>query len=89
MRKVIQKEEEQEISGEWVDYTYLSTEKHWDDDMIEHSKQWAIARGVHRVSPITGRDQWRLPLRESFSFKQRSTESAEVTAECQLEAWQG
>ena len=89
VKKVFEKEEEQEVSGQWVDYIYLSMEKHWDDDMIEHSKQWAIARGVHRVSSITGRDQWRLPLKESFSFKSRSKESAEVSAESHVEAGLG
>lgn len=66
-----------QIEGEYV--TQLDLEgKGWDADMIANSKQWANSRGYLRTSEIHGREEWKLPLKESFSYGRAETESGEV-----------
>ena len=66
-----------QIEGEYV--TQLDLEgKGWDADMIATSKQWAHSRGYLRTSEIHGKEEWKLPLKESFAYGRAETESGEV-----------
>ena len=69
---------ENELWGQYVTENYLLTEKNWDQDMIEHSKEWAKKHGWHRVSEVHGKEEWKIPLSESFKFN--TTQHEEVTA---------
>lgn len=40
--------------------------------MIENSKAWAMARGLVEKSPIHGEEEWRIPLRRTFSHSEKS-----------------
>lgn len=35
--------------------------------MINHSKQWAQARGLLEVNPVHGEEEWRIPLKRRFA----------------------
>ena len=77
VKKTMSNVQENEIQGQYVTEIFLEKEG-WDPDMIENSRQWAIQRGLHRTSPIHGKEEWKLPMKENFSFK--NTEKEEVSA---------
>lgn len=79
IRRLREQEHSNQVQGGWVTEIYLEHEKHWDADMIAHSKEWARARGLFRTSPIHGRDEWKIPLDESFLFRDRTLSSTEAT----------
>lgn len=86
VQRQMQKESEDAISGGWVNEIYLKNVKYWDDAMIEHSKQWAIARGLHRCSAVHGKDEWKIPLDETFMFRNKSSETVTASAGAEGEA---
>ena len=85
VKRLQQKESIDEISGGYVNEIYLKNVKFWDDDMIQCSKQWAIARGLKRTSAIHGKDEWKIPLDESFLFRNTNLESATASSSAHVE----
>lgn len=86
IKRTHEKETSNTLEGEYVTEIDLIA-KGWETDMIEFSKNYAISKGNLRKSEIHGRDEWKLPLRESFKFTATNRESAEATASAQVEDW--
>ena len=84
IKRTHEKETSNTLEGEYVTEIDLIA-KGWETDMIEFSKNYAISKGNLRKSEIHGRDEWKLPLRESFKFTATNRESAEATASAQVE----
>ena len=91
MKKVelnIKKRVEKHVSNDmWGKYvTELSLQKEgWEADMITKSKDWASQRGLLRISEVHGREEWRLPLEESFSLGSKLSEIAEASGNMEVE----
>ena len=76
VKKSVSNTRENELWGQYVTELFLIREKGWDKDMIEHSKAWAKKHGYHRTSKIHGKEEWRIPLVESFKFNEKHHEEA-------------
>lgn len=79
VKKTVSKTVENDLWGQYVTETFLSTEKGWDTDMIEHSKNWAKKHGHHRYSEIHGKEEWKIPLVESFKFSEKQHEETNAS----------
>lgn len=79
VKKTIENINENEIAGQWVTQMFLEKEG-WESDMIDTSKAWAEKRGYLRTSAVHGREEWRIPLKESFSFKDLTKEEVSASA---------
>lgn len=79
VKKSFSKTQEDEVAGQYVTKIFLEKEG-WDDEMIENSRKWALARGLHRTSEVHGREEWKIPLKETYSFKTGSREEASAEA---------
>lgn len=77
IKKRLEKSSKNKIWGRYVTRLFLEKEG-WDNDMIEASRTWANERGLLRVSEVHKKEEWKIPLEESFSFKNELKESAEV-----------
>ena len=86
VRKLREQEETVQVAGGFVSEIYLMHEKHWTTDMITHSKEWAQARGLLRTSPIHGKEEWKIPLGESYLFRDTTLNSTEARASDIVEA---
>lgn len=40
--------------------------------MIEHSRQWALARGLVEKSAVHGEEEWRIPLKRRFANTEKT-----------------
>ena len=40
--------------------------------MIEHSRQWALARGLLEKSAVHGEEEWRIPLKRRFKNTEKT-----------------
>lgn len=84
IKKTLERKQQNKIEGEYVTELDLQN-KGWDSEMIEKSKQWAMSKGLHRTSEIHGKEEWKIPLRESFDFTHTQTETAEATGAMDVE----
>ena len=86
IKRTHEKETSNTLEGEYVTEIDLIA-KGWEPDMIEFSKNYAISKGNLRKSEIHGRDEWKLPLKESFKFKAKNREIVEAEAAAEIEDW--
>ena len=86
IKRTHEKETSNTLEGEYVTEIDLIA-KGWEPDMIEFSKNYAISKGNLRKSEIHGRDEWKLPLKESFKFKAKNREIVEAEATAEIEDW--
>ena len=80
VKKQFQQTHDEDTWGRWATEKYLREQEHWDDDMIAHSKAWATERGFIRTNKVHGKEEWRVPLTESFNFNKKITEGVEATS---------
>lgn len=78
--------QDREVAGQYVTQAFLEKEG-WDSDMIQHSKEWATERNLIRTSAIHGKEEWKIPLKESFAFKDTSREEVSAEASAEGEDW--
>lgn len=86
IKKQFERKQVNELKGEWMSELILE-QKGWDEDMIKTSYQWAVARGWTRKSEVHGRDEWQIPLKETFKFSNTNTESGEATGSTEVQDW--
>ena len=86
IKKRLEMEQTIEVTGGYVTEIYLANVRYWDPEMIENSRQWAKARGLWRMNAVHGKDEWKLPLDETYSFKTKKSEIVEVSGSSEMEA---
>lgn len=84
IKKHFERQQANEIKGQYVTELDLQN-RNWTAEMIENSKQWALSRGLHRTSPVHGKEEWKIPLEESFSFTTTHKESVEAEGSMDVE----
>lgn len=86
IKKQFERKQKNTLEGEYVSELILQ-QKGWDEDMIKTSYQWALTRGLTRKSEIHGKDEWKIPLKETFKFSNTNTESGEATGSMEVQDW--
>ena len=86
IKKQFERRQTNNLEGEYVNAILLE-QMGWDEDMIKNSYQWALSRGLARKSEVHGKEEWKIPLKESFSFQNTNIESGEATGSTEVEDW--
>ena len=54
--------------------------------MIDNSKRWATARGLVRTNEVHGAEEYKIPTKEEFLFRNDESQSAKQTGSFTCEA---
>lgn len=55
--------------------------------MVKNAMAWAKSKGLERISPIHGAEEYKIPTDCSFSHEDVERSKQTVSAETSLEAW--
>ncbi|CAK9089022.1 Uncharacterized protein SCF082_LOCUS42024 [Durusdinium trenchii] len=85
VREITKKVESERLAGGWHNEISLAQAPlFWDEEMIANSKLWAQARNLVRRNEVHGKEEWRIPTSETFSFD--ATHSHEIQGSGSFEA---
>mmetsp|Transcript_40771 Transcript_40771/g.83315 ORF Transcript_40771/g.83315 Transcript_40771/m.83315 type:complete len:626 (+) Transcript_40771:52-1929(+) len=68
--KYRKEEEENTLEGGFYSAVDLANDG-WNTQMIEHSRQWALQRGLVEKNEVHGEEEWRIPKKRRFKFKEQ------------------
>ena len=55
--------------------------------MIANAKRWALARGLVRTNEIHGLEEFKVPTKESFLFRNKEEQSSKQRGSFEAEDW--
>ena len=54
--------------------------------MIKNSIRWATARGLRRTNEVHGMEEYKIPLKEEFLFRNKELQSATQKGSVEIQA---
>ena len=55
--------------------------------MVKNAMSWAKSKGLERISPIHGTEEYKIPTDFAFSHEDVERSKQTVSAEVEVEAW--
>ena len=54
--------------------------------MIDNAKRWATARGLTRINPVHGAEEYKVPKKESYLFRSSTSQTTKQQSSFQVQA---